>query len=311
MAGFLRHLLVVHTPDVVVTVIAAAGHQHRAASVASVVGAHHCGGIGAELPILVEEVALGALRPQWIQVGDGIEGLAYEVSTAGGLVGFECHCCAAGADVLLRMGGALHLIGFHAIAALHIEILALLGGDSAALGRMVTGLVTLIVVGAVLLIPELRIFRHQLANVVHIHAHGVHAVQAGLRALIEVLAYGTHPRQRYAVHAVEVLVALGRIGHPFAIQSLAAIAAVLVAVGQRVHATTLAGIEGLVGGAGQDGAVAIVALNVLVAGAGLANLGPVLEKATQLLVFTDTRRKSYGSQQENASEKHSKFEVYE
>lgn len=150
--------------------------------------------------------------------------------------------------------------------------------------------VALVVVAAVILLPELRLARHQLAYVVHIDTGRVHAVLARLAGLTEVLILRTRPSKRCSILAVGVLLALGGVGHPHTVLAFATVAAILVAVGQRGHAGVLAGTVGLAGGTGQDSALAVDALDVLVAGPWLADLGAVLEQAAQLLVFASAGR---------------------
>jgi len=226
VAGLLLHLLVVHTANVVVAVVAAAGDQPCAASIAPVMGADHRGGHCTDLQFVVEEIALGALLPQGIQIGDSIKGPADEIPTAGGFIGFKFHFLADRADVFLRMSRALHLVGCHTAAALHIEVRL-----GTCFGHMISGLITLVIVAAVVFLPEFRVIRHQFTNVIYIHAVRVRSIETRLGALLEVLTRRADTLQGKAVRAVEVRVALGRIGHPLAIQSFAAIAAVLVAPG--------------------------------------------------------------------------------
>lgn len=130
MTGLLRHLLVVHAADVVVTVVAAAGYQHRAASLAPVVRAHHLVGRGAGLNVCVEEVSLAALHPHRVQIYYRGHGPAIEVATAGSLVGHKRWLCRFGTNACLGVGRALDRVRLHTSAGLHIEVLTLLGGDA-------------------------------------------------------------------------------------------------------------------------------------------------------------------------------------
>lgn len=130
MAGLLLYLLIVHTADVVVAVVAAAGHYACAASVAPVVGADHRSSLAAHLEILIKEVAFGALHPDGVQISHNSQTLAQEVAAASGTVRLINQRFAGGANVLLGVGGTIDLVGLHAAAALHVEILAVLTVDA-------------------------------------------------------------------------------------------------------------------------------------------------------------------------------------
>lgn len=125
MAGVLLNFDAVHTRNIVVAVVAAAGNKHGATPLTAVVCAHHRSGQAASLVNVVEEVALWTLGPHGINVGNGAEVGAIEVAAASGTVRLEARNRFAfgTANILLGMRCAFHLTFKRTAADLYIKVL--------------------------------------------------------------------------------------------------------------------------------------------------------------------------------------------